>query len=67
MKAKEVRKLTDEEVAIEARRLRRKLFDMRTQAVTEKITDTSQFGKLKRDIARVLTEQNRRNSKEVKA
>lgn len=56
MKAKEVRKLSDEEIEVEVKRLRRKLFDLRTQAVTEKIQDTSQFGKIKKDIARVLTE-----------
>lgn len=60
MKASEVRKLSDEEVASEVRRLRRHLFDLRTQAVTEKIEDTSQFLKTKRDIARLLTEQRQR-------
>jgi large subunit ribosomal protein L29 len=57
MKANEVRKLSDEELDIEAKRLRRQLFDLRTQAVTEKIEDTSQFGKIRKDVARVLTEQ----------
>jgi len=60
MKAKEVHKLSDEEIEVEVQRLRRKLFDLRTQAVTEKIQDTSQFGKIKKDIARVLTERNAR-------
>jgi large subunit ribosomal protein L29 len=57
MKAKEVHKLSDEELQIEIDRLRRKMFDLRTQAVTEKIQDTSQFRKIKRDIARLLTVQ----------
>jgi large subunit ribosomal protein L29 len=56
MKAKEVHKLNDEEVKVETQRLRKRLFELRTQAVTEKIQDTSQFGKVKRDIARLLTE-----------
>ena len=60
MKANEVRKLSDEELVIEAKRLRRQFFDLRTQAVTEKIEDTSQFGKIRKDVARVLTEQNAR-------
>ena len=60
MKANEVRKLSDEELDIEATRLRRQLFDLRTQAVTEKIEDTSQFGKIRKVIARVRTEQNAR-------
>jgi large subunit ribosomal protein L29 len=62
MKPQELRKLSDEEVGIELKRLRGRLFELRTQAVTEKITDTSQFGKIKRDIARLLTEQNKRKA-----
>lgn len=60
MKAKEVHKLKDEELQVEVKRLRKRLFELRTQAVTEKIQDTSQFGKVKKDIARVLTEMNSR-------
>ena len=60
MKAKEVHKLSDEEIVIEVKRLRRRIFDLQTQAVTEKIQDTSQFGKIKKDIARVLTERSMR-------
>ena len=60
MKAKEVHKLSDEELVIEVSRLRRKLFDLRVQSVTEKIQDTSQFGNTKRDVARLLTEQSHR-------
>ena len=56
MKAKEIQKLSDEEIAVEVKRLRQKRFDLRTQAVTEKIEDTSQFAKTRRDIARLLTE-----------
>ena len=60
MKAKEVHKLRDEEIAVEVQRLRRKSFDLRTQSVTEKIQDTSQFSKIRKDIARLLTEKKRR-------
>lgn len=60
MKAKEVHKLSDEEVDLEVARVRRHLFDLRTQAVTEKIEDSSQFGKSRRDIARLMTERKRR-------
>ncbi len=62
MKANEVHKLSDDEIAIEANALRKKLFELRTQSVTEKITDTSQFGKIKKDIARLLTEQSVRQN-----
>jgi large subunit ribosomal protein L29 len=60
MKAKEVHKLSDEEIDVEVDRLRRKQFELRTQAVTEKIQDTSQFGKIRKDLARLLTERSAR-------
>ena len=63
MKAKEVHKLSDEEVKVETQRLRKRLFELRTQAVTEKIQDTSQFGKVRKDVARVLTEASARRKK----
>ena len=66
MKAKEVHKLKDEELRIEVERLRRRMFELRSQAVTEKIEDVSQFRKTKKDIARLLTETSVRR-KESKA
>ena len=63
MNAKEVRKLSDEEIDVEVARLRKRTFELRTQAVTEKIEDTTQFGSTRRDIARLLTEQNARRRK----
>lgn len=62
MKAKEVHKLSAEELDLEVERLRRKMFELRCQAVTEKIEDTTQFGKVKKDIARLLTERNARTA-----
>ncbi len=67
MKAKEVHKLSDEELAIETARLRKRLFELRQQAVTEKIADTSQFTKIRKDTARVLTEVNARRVKSESA
>ncbi len=63
MKAKEVHKLSDEEIDVELGRLRKRSFELRTQVVTEKIEDTTQFGSTRRDIARLLTEQNARRRK----
>jgi large subunit ribosomal protein L29 len=60
MKTREVHKLNEEEITIEVGRLRRRMFELRQQAVTEKISDTTQFGKVRRDIARLLTERNMR-------
>jgi len=61
MKAKESHRLNDEEIVVELKRLHRKLFDLRTQAVTEKIEDVSQFRKIRRDIARLNTERRARS------
>ena len=63
----EVRKLNDEEIDVEVERLRRLHFELRTQAVTEKIENTSQFAKIKKDIARLLTEQNARRAAAAEA
>ena len=63
MKAKEVHKLKDEELHVEVDRLRKRQFELRSQAVTEKIEDTSQFMKTRKDIARLLTEASARGGK----
>jgi len=63
LKAKEVHKLSDEEIDVEVVRLRKRSFELRTQAVTEKIEDTSQFASTRADIARLLTEKNSRRIK----
>ena len=60
MIGEEVRKLRDEEISIELKRLREKLYTLRTQTVTEKIEDTSQLRLLRRDVARLLTERRAR-------
>ncbi len=62
MKAKEVHKLSEEEISIEVGRLRKQLFELRTQAVTEKIENTSQFASVRKDLARLLTEKNSRRT-----
>ncbi len=68
MKAVEVRKMKDEEIKLELERLRRHLFDLKSQAVTEKLEDSSQLGKARKDVARLMTEHsNRKNSKATKA
>lgn len=55
MKISEVRQLSTDELYSELDRLRRHLFDLRSQAVTEKLEDPAQLSKVKRDIARILT------------
>jgi len=55
MKIREIRELSDEELTAELERLQRHLFDVRAQAVTEKLEDPSMLPKTKRDIARIMT------------
>jgi large subunit ribosomal protein L29 len=67
MKAEEVRNMSTDELYHELVRLRRHLFDLRTQAVTEKLEDPTQLGKTKREIARVLTVLNERDEQDIEA
>ena len=60
MKAEEVHKMSDQELNVELGRLRRQLYDLRSQAVTETLKDSMSIRNSRRDIARVLTEQRRR-------
>ncbi len=60
MTGEEVRKMTAEELTQELDRLRRHLYDLKSQAVTEKLEDPTQLGKTRRDIARLLTERRAR-------
>ncbi len=55
MKIKEIREHSDDQLVIELREIERRLFDMRTQAATEKIEATSELKKLRRDVARIKT------------
>ena len=60
MTGAEVRKLSDEEITVELANLRGKLLALKNTGVSEKIEDTSQFGKIRKDVARLLTEQTAR-------
>ena len=64
MTGAEVRALKDEEITVELGRLRGSLLAMKSKSVTEKIEDTTQFGKVRKDIARLLTEQTARQNKD---
>jgi large subunit ribosomal protein L29 len=55
MKVAELRQMKSEELYNELDRLRRHLFDLRAQAVTEKLENPNQLGQVKRDIARIFT------------
>jgi len=54
MEVSQLRDMKTEELYMELERLRRRAFDLRSQAVTEKLQDPSLLTKTKRDIARLL-------------
>jgi large subunit ribosomal protein L29 len=62
MTGKEARQLTPEQLDGELTSLRGKLYTLRTQAVTEKVEDNSQFRKIRREIARLMTVQKERRA-----
>jgi large subunit ribosomal protein L29 len=55
-----IHKLSEEQIDVELKQLRARLFELRTQAVTEKIEDPTQFRKTRREVARLLTERSSR-------
>lgn len=67
MKANEVHKMTDEELGQEVKRLRGRLYELRTQAVTEKLENPRELGNIRRDVARLLTERRTRQTTQEKA
>jgi len=52
----DVKKFQDQQLKDELASLQKKLFDLRSQTVTEKVKDTSQFSKTRRNIARINSE-----------
>ncbi len=56
-----------EELKVEQRRLRDRLFELKSQAVTEKLENPRELTKTRRDIARILTETRAREIQEAKA
>lgn len=55
MKIAQVREMSTQELHGELDRMRRHLFDLRAQAVTEKLQNPNQVTNVKRDIARIFT------------
>lgn len=55
MAAKDLKEKETPALKEELNNLRKKLFELRTQAVTEKVEDTSQFLKNRKEVARINT------------
>jgi len=65
MKAKDYREMSTDELGDRLGELERNLFDLRTQAVTEKLENSKAIRNIRRDIARLKTiicERNRASS-----
>jgi large subunit ribosomal protein L29 len=55
MKASDIRELRDNELGDKLEELQKQLFELRSQAVTEKLENSMAVKNIKRDIARVKT------------
>ena len=66
MTGKEIREKQTNHIRLELSEQRKHLFDLRSQAVTEKLEDPSQLLKTRKDIARMMTVLREREVKERK-
>jgi len=65
MKASELRELSPEQLEDRLRELREELFNLRFQYATRQLTNTARIREVRRDIARVLTQQHQLELAEV--
>jgi large subunit ribosomal protein L29 len=63
LKAKDLRDLSDDELAQRLTETRQELFNLRFQAATGALENTARLALAKREIARILTVQNERQSR----
>jgi large subunit ribosomal protein L29 len=55
VKAKQLREMTEDELQTSLADLEKRLFDLRSQAVTEKLENSKGIINVRRDIARIRT------------
>jgi large subunit ribosomal protein L29 len=60
MKTSEIRELKDEELKRKERDIKEELFNLQVQLSTRQTTNVGRIRKLKRDLARVLTQERER-------
>lgn len=60
MKPAEIRELSNEQLAEKLKEARAELFNLRFQMATSQLDNTTRVGVVKKDIARILTEQRAR-------
>jgi large subunit ribosomal protein L29 len=61
VKAKQLREMTEDELHGSLGDLEKRLFDLRSQAVTEKLENSKSIINVRRDIARIRTVLNERS------
>ena len=66
LRARDLRDLNDEELEIRLADTRQELFNLRFQAATGALENTTRLKLAKREIARILTTQHQRNSNKQK-
>lgn len=64
IKKSELHGMKEPELCEEAARLRKRLYELKSQSVTEKLENPRELGNIRRDIARILTEQQTRQPQE---
>jgi large subunit ribosomal protein L29 len=65
IKKSELHAMRDAELGEEIIRLRKRLYELKSQAVTEKLENPRELGNIRRDIARILTETRARQLQET--
>jgi large subunit ribosomal protein L29 len=63
MKAKEIREMTDADIASKLQELLREKLNLKIQSKTGQLEKSAQVRKVRRDIARLYTEQSARAAK----
>ena len=67
MKSAEIRELSDDQLAEKLKETRAELFNLRFQMATSQLDNTARVKTVKKDIARILTEQRAREIAAEKA
>lgn len=67
VKAKEYRRMTDEQLLLSLSELEKNLFHLRFQSATDRLETPSEIRKAKREIARILTVQREKARAAAKA
>ena len=60
MKTKEVNKLTQDELKNKINKLKKDLFNFRFRKINGQLTDTAKVSQIRRDLAKVLTNINKK-------